>query len=70
LESEREAECKICGAPVSDRTDLVEHLRTEHEIVEIASYAATAMYQEDERNSQARELHVRLESLKRTIASS
>ncbi len=57
------AKCKLCDAILSDRTDLVEHLRTEHEALEIASFVATVMLQEQERERAARGFHRRFDQL-------
>jgi hypothetical protein len=62
--------CKICGlASLGDKTTLVEHLRTEHEILEIASYAATTMMHEEDRDRIALEYFKQLEQIKKEIAS-
>ncbi len=58
------AECKLCDTILSDKTDLVEHLRTEHEALEIASFVATVMLQEEERERTAKGFHRRFEHLK------
>jgi hypothetical protein len=60
--------CKICQKDYRDRGDLIEHLRTEHEILELASYAATTMASEEERDRTAREFRRRFELLKRELA--
>ncbi len=62
--------CRICGiGNLSDKTMLVEHLRTEHEILEVASYAATTMMHEQERDRVAKEYFRQLEQIKKEIAS-
>lgn len=62
--------CKICGKEdIPDKTLLVEHLRTEHEILEVASYAATTMLHEEDRDRIAREYFKQLEQIKKEIAS-
>jgi len=62
--------CKICGLEnITDKTLLVEHLRNEHEILEIASYAATTMIHEEDRDRIAREYFKQLEQIKKEIAS-
>ncbi len=62
--------CRICGiGNFSDKTMLVEHLRTEHEILEVASYAATTMMHEQERDRIAKEYFRQLEQIKKEIAS-
>jgi hypothetical protein len=60
--------CKICEKDYRDRTDLIEHLRTEHEILELASYAANTMASEQERDRTAVEFRRRFELLKRELA--
>ena len=62
--------CKVCGVQgIADKTLLVEHLRTEHEILEVASYAATTMIHEEDRDRIAREYYKQLEQIKKEIAS-
>jgi hypothetical protein len=62
--------CKICGLEnILDKNALVEHLRNEHEILEVASYAATTMMHEEDRDSIAREYYKQLEQIKKEIAS-
>jgi hypothetical protein len=62
--------CKICGiSGISDKTLLVEHLRSEHEILEVASYAATTMIHEEDRDRIAQEYFKQLEQIKKEIAS-
>jgi hypothetical protein len=63
-------ECKICGASsIVDKTAMVEHLRNEHEILEVSSYAATTMMHEEERDRIAREYFKQLDQIKKEIAS-
>jgi hypothetical protein len=62
--------CKICGlGDFADKTSLVEHLRTVHEILEVASYAATTMMHEEDRDKIAGEYFKQLEQIKKEIAS-
>ncbi len=62
--------CKICGlGNFSDKTTIVEHLRSVHEILEVASYAATTMMHEEDRDKIAREYFKQLEQIKKEIAS-
>jgi hypothetical protein len=62
--------CKICGrADITEKTLLVEHLRNEHEILEVASYAATTMMHEEDRDRIAQEYFKQLDQIKREIAS-
>ncbi len=62
--------CKICGLDnIADKTLLVEHLRNEHEILEVASYAATTMMHEEDRDRIAHEYFKQLEQIKKEIAS-
>ena len=62
--------CKICGLQnIADKTSLVEHLRSEHEILEVASYAATTMMHEEDRDRIASEYFKQLEQIKSELAS-
>lgn len=61
--------CRICLKPFADKTAGVEHLRLEHEILEVASYAASTMMQEQDRDNIAREFNRQLEQIKKEIAS-
>jgi len=62
--------CKICGLEnIRDKTLFVEHLRNEHEILELASYAATTMMHEEDRDRIALEYFKQLEQIKKEIAS-
>jgi hypothetical protein len=62
--------CKICGMPgFADKTSLVEHLRTDHEILEVASYVATTMMHEEDRDRISHEYFKQLEQIKKEIAS-
>ncbi len=61
--------CRICMKPFDDKTALVEHLRLEHEILEVASFAASTMMQEEDRDRIAREFFRQLEQIKKEIAS-
>jgi hypothetical protein len=60
--------CKICQRDLRDRSDLIEHLRTEHELLELASYTAATMASEEERDKMAGEFRRRFELLKRELA--
>jgi hypothetical protein len=60
--------CKICQKEYRDRSDLVEHLRTEHETLELAAYTAATMASEEERDKTAGEFMRRFELLKRELA--
>jgi len=59
--------CKICQKDYRDRSDLIEHLRTEHEILELAAYTASTMASEEERDRTAKEFMRRFELLKREL---
>ena len=61
--------CRICLKTYADKTAMVEHLRLEHEILEVSSYAASTMMQEQDRDKIAREFHRQLEQIKKEIAS-
>ncbi len=60
-------ECKICLRGLSDKTSLIEHLRTEHEVLEIIAYAATTMINEQERDRIAMEYYRQLEHIKKEL---
>jgi hypothetical protein len=60
--------CRICEKDFRDRTDLIEHLRSDHEILELASYAAVTMASEQERDQMAGEFQRRFDLLKRELA--
>jgi len=60
--------CQICLKPFEGKTTLVEHLRTDHEPLEIISYAATTMVLEQNRDAIAREFHRQFESIKKELA--
>jgi len=60
--------CRICDREFSEKTTLVEHLRIDHEILEIASFAATSMMQEQDRDRVAREFHRQFEQIKKELA--
>ncbi|MEM3670472.1 MAG: hypothetical protein QW767_01835 [Thermoprotei archaeon] len=60
-----EYECKICVARISDKAAAVEHLKEDHELLEIYSYAATTMIQDQDRDNDAREFHRRLDQIKK-----
>ena len=61
--------CKICMKTYADKTALVEHLRAEHEMLEVASYAASTMMQEEDRDKIAKEFYRQLEQIKKEIAT-
>ena len=61
--------CQICLKSFSDKTAGVEHLRLEHELLELASYAASTMIQEQDRDSIAKEFNKQLEHIKKEISS-
>ena len=60
--------CRICDKSFNERSELIEHLRTEHEILELASYAAATMAAEQERDRMAGEFRRKFELLKRELA--
>lgn len=60
--------CRICMKDYSDRSDLIEHLRTEHEVLELASYTASTMAAEQERDRMAADFRRRFDLLKRELA--
>jgi hypothetical protein len=62
--------CKICQRQVDGKTELVEHLRMDHEMLEIVSYASTTMVQEQERDRVAMEFHRQFEHIKKELTGS
>jgi len=60
-------ECRICLKEFQGKSALIEHLRTEHEVLEIVSYAATTMIGEQERDKIAREYYRQLENIKKEL---
>jgi hypothetical protein len=62
--------CKICQRQVEGKTELVEHLRIDHEMLEIVSYASTTMVQEQERDRVAMEFHRQFEHIKKELTGS
>jgi hypothetical protein len=56
--------CRICLKGFPDKIALVEHLRTDHEPLEVASYAATTITMEEDRDSVAREFFRQLERIR------
>ena len=59
--------CSICDKTVGNRTELIEHLRLEHEILEVASYAAGTMIADQDRDRTAQQFHARFEHLKEEL---
>jgi len=59
--------CKLCLAKVPDRPSLIEHLKEEHEPIEIMSYAAITMTDEQDRDESAVEFNRRFVGLKKVI---
>jgi tRNA U54 and U55 pseudouridine synthase Pus10 len=60
--------CTICQQVSNDKSSLVEHLTSEHEILEIASFAAETMMSEQERDRIAKQFHHQFEQIKRDLA--
>lgn len=60
-------ECRICLKEFQGKNSLIEHLRTEHEVLEIVSYAATTMISEQERDKIAMEYYRQLENIKKEL---
>ena len=65
--SDRLYTCKLCQAHVPDRPSLIEHLKEEHEPIEIMSYAAITMTDEQDRDASAVEFNRRFQGLKKII---
>ena len=62
--------CKICGLEgILTKILLVEHLRNEHEMLEVASFAATTMIHEEDRDRIANEYFKQLDQIKKEISS-
>lgn len=59
--------CRICLEGFYDKTSLVEHLRADHEPLEVESYAATTMMMEDDRDKVARDFFREFERLRREL---
>ena len=62
--------CRICMAQVDGKTGLIEHLRTEHESLEVVSYAATTMVQDQDRDKVAMDFHRQFEQIKKELTTS
>lgn len=62
--------CRICMAQLDGKTGLIEHLRTEHETLEVVSYAATTMVQEQDRDRVAMDFHRQFEQIKKELTTS
>lgn len=62
--------CRVCLAQVDGKTGLIEHLRTEHEALEVVSYAATTMVQEQDRDKVAMDFHRQFEQIKKELTTS
>jgi hypothetical protein len=63
-------ECRICHKESDGKTGLIEHLRNDHEILEVVSYAATTMVSEQDRDRMAREFHRQFEQIKKELTGS
>jgi hypothetical protein len=61
--------CKICMKESDGKTGLIEHLRTDHESLEVVSFAATTMVQEQERDKSAMEFHRQFEQIKKELTA-
>ena len=59
--------CKLCRLGLPDRPTLIEHLKEEHEPIEIISYAAITMTDEQDRDASAVEFNRRFVGLKKVI---
>jgi len=62
--------CRVCLAQVDGKTGLIEHLRTEHEVLEVVSYAATTMVQDQDRDKIAMDFHRQFEQIKKELTTS
>ena len=61
--------CRVCMSQVDGKTGLIEHLRTEHEALEVVSYAATTMVQEQDRDKVAMDYHRQFEQIKKELTA-
>lgn len=61
--------CRICEREFPGKPSLIEHLRVDHESLEIASYAATCMTQEQDRDKIARDFYRQFEQIKNELAN-
>jgi len=59
-----EYHCRICLKEFSDKTALIEHLRADHEPLEVESYVATSWVMEEDRDKVAREFFRQLERIR------
>ena len=59
--------CRLCGVGPVERNELIEHLKADHEPLEIISFAAITMIDEESRNASALEFNRRFSGLKRII---
>lgn len=60
--------CTICQEASKDKSSLIEHLTSEHEILEVTSFAAETMMSEQERDRIARQFHHQFKQIKRELA--
>ncbi|MDV3244489.1 MAG: C2H2-type zinc finger protein [Nitrososphaerales archaeon] len=60
-------ECKLCTVNFLDKNALIEHLKTEHEALEIISFAAVTMIDEEDRDASAAEFNRRFQGLTRIV---
>ncbi len=56
--------CTICQKTLEGKTELIGHLRVDHEVLEVASYAAATMAAEQDRDAMFLEYHRRFGLLK------
>lgn len=59
--------CRLCGVRLMERNALIEHLKADHEPLEIISFAAITMIDEQSRDASALEFNRRFSGLKRII---
>lgn len=59
--------CRLCSMSLLDRNSLIEHLKTEHEPLELISFAAVTMIDEQERDASSLEFNRRFQGLKKII---
>ena len=60
--------CGICGKQADETGSLIEHLKSEHELLELASYAAMTMEHDQIRDKSAREHFLQFEQIRGELA--
>lgn len=68
LEEDEGYKCKLCASGVSGREELVQHLKDEHEYLEVISFATVTMLDEQRRDASALEFSRRFRKLREIIS--